>query len=72
MHREPRQPVAAGPLIQATRRRVASWMRSNANEYDTCTELAQAAAAIFLPESALNDECHWVWDEAVNACELWA
>jgi hypothetical protein len=45
-------------------------MRHNAIHYDTATELAETANAIFrLPGDGLDDENHWVWDEAAEAID---
>ncbi len=47
-------------------------MRRNAHEYECATMLAEAAnAALDLPPGAMDDEVHWIWDEAVDAIE-WA
>ena len=47
-----------------------NWMRRNAQEFETATELAEAAnAALRLPPDAMDDECHWVWEEALSALE---
>jgi len=55
----------------ASRTTVRRWMRANVQDYDSATQLAEAANAIFaLPGQGLDDETHWVWDEAANAC-LW-
>lgn len=69
MERKPRPPVIP-PKPNASRRQVRSWMRNNADGYDCATQLAEAAnAALDLPPDAMNDETHWVWDEAVDALE---
>lgn len=69
MRRGPR-PVAVKPAPSATRRDVRSWMRRNAEGFDSATELAEAAnAALDLPEGAMDDGTHWVWDEALSAIE---
>ena len=46
-------------------------MRHNAEQYETATELAEAANAVFrLPDGGgLDDETHWVWDEAIEAMD---
>jgi len=45
-------------------------MRHNAEHYETATELAEAANAVFrLPDGGLDDETHWVWDEAAEAID---
>ena len=69
MVRGPRKPVTPPPQ-SARRRDVRAWMRHNADHYETATELAEAANAIFrLPGDGLDDETHWVWDEAVEAID---
>ncbi|MDD3759750.1 MAG: hypothetical protein PHO57_02850 [Acidithiobacillus sp.] len=50
----------------ASRQQVRRWMRSVAEEYDNATVLAEAANIVFqLPGRGLDDETHWVWDEAM-------
>jgi hypothetical protein len=45
-------------------------MRRNAEGFETATELAEAAnAALRLPPEAMDDEGHWVWEEALSALE---
>lgn len=67
MERKPRKPVIPPPA-SARRRDVRAWMRNNAEHYETMTELAETANAIFrLPGDGLDDETHWVWDEAAEA-----
>ena len=52
----------------ASRRKVRSWMRSNADDYESMTELAEAANAVLrIQDGALDDESHWIWDEAYEA-----
>ena len=71
MERKPR-PVAALPKPNANRRQVRTWMRHNAQDFDAATQLAEAAnAALDLPPDAMDDETHWVWEEALSALE-WA
>lgn len=71
MERKPRH-AAIQPKPNASRRQVRSWMRNNADGFDSATQLAEAAnAAIDLPPDAMNDDTHWVWEEAVSALE-WA
>jgi hypothetical protein len=67
--RPARQPAAkAGQQATASRRKARGWMRQNATEYETATELAEAtAAALVLPPGALDDPEHWIWDEAFEA-----
>lgn len=69
MVRGPRKPTVPPPP-SARRRDVRAWMRHNAEHYETATELAEAANAIFrLPDGGLDDETHWVWDEAADAID---
>lgn len=69
MPRGPRLPVVPPPPA-ARRRDVRRWMQHNAADYNTATELAEAANAIFrLPDGGLDSETHWVWDEAAEAIE---
>ena len=43
-------------------------MQANASDYETATELAEAAAANFkLAGDPLDDETHWIWDLALDA-----
>lgn len=66
------RPVAVPPKPSATRRQVRSWMRWNAHDYDDPTHLAEGAnAALDLPNGAMDDDTHWVWEEALSALE-WA
>lgn len=69
MVRGPRKP-AIPPPPSARRRDVRLWMRHNTEHYETATELAEAANAVFrLPDGGLDDETHWVWDEAAEAID---
>lgn len=69
MERGPR-PAVSGPKPSATRHQVRSWMRHNCEGYESATEIAEAAnAALDLPSGAMDDESHWVWDEALSALE---
>ncbi len=71
MERRPR-PALAPPPPNASRRQVRSWMRRNAEGFESATGLAEAAnAALDLPPGAMDDEGHWVWEEALSALE-WA
>jgi len=65
------RPAVTPPPQSATRRQVRRWMRQNVSEYDgNMTFLAEGAnAALNLPDGALDDETHWIWDEALNAVE---
>ena len=70
MERKPR-PAVIPPKPNANRRQVRSWMRHNAQDFDSATQLAEAAnAALDLPSGAMDDETHWVWEEALSALEL--
>jgi hypothetical protein len=71
MVRVPR-PVVTPPTPCATRRQVRRWMRLNACDYADATHLAEAANIVLdLPAGAMDDETHWVWDEALSALD-WA
>lgn len=64
--RNPR-PAVPPPIPSATRQQVRRWMRNNASEYDNATALAEAANVEFLlPGNGLDDECHWIWEEAAR------
>ena len=68
--RSPRVVVAAETTRNHTRAYVRQWMAANAADYDGYTALAEAAnAALRLPEDCLDDETHWIWDEALLAIE---
>ena len=70
MVRGPRPPTIRPVTDGARRRDVRAWMRANARDYATATALAEGANAIFrLPGNGLDDETHWVWDEAAAAAE---
>lgn len=64
--KERKESVKPAPF--ASRRQVRSWMRANSDEYESMTELAEAAnAALRIQDGALDDEAHWIWDEAYEA-----
>ena len=66
----PQRKPAIPPKPGASRRQVRAWMRNNASEYETATNLAEAAnIALDLPYGAMDDPDHWIWDEAINAIE---
>lgn len=69
----PRSPrvVVATTTRNHTRAYVRQWMTAHAAEYDGgCTSLAEGAnAALRLPVDCLDDETHWIWDEAFRAIE---
>lgn len=68
MVRAPRPSVQPQKSTTATRRQVRAWMRSNAEDYDNATNLAEAANIdLDLPHGAMDDPDHWIWDEAVDA-----
>lgn len=51
--------------MAATKSQVRAWMRAHFDEYEDETQLAEAANVEFeLPEGAMDDETHWVWEEA--------
>lgn len=46
-------------------------MLRNAQDYESATAIAEGAnAALDLPNGAMDDPEHWVWDEAVRALLL--
>lgn len=50
------------------RRDVRAWMRRNQEHYETATALAEAAFDVFrLPDDVLEDQTHWLFDEALEA-----
>ena len=64
------RPASVKPATGVTRRQVRLWMRDNASDYDGMTQLVEAAnATLRLPDGALDDESHWIWDEAFEAFE---
>lgn len=68
--RSPRTSAAAAMPRNHTRAYVRQWMTAHAAEYDGCTALAEGAnAALRLPADCLDDETHWIWDEALRAIE---
>ena len=68
--RSPRVAAAATTTRNHTRAYVRQWMAAHAAEYDGCTALAEGAnAALRLPVDCLDDETHWIWDEALRAIE---
>lgn len=61
------RPTVGQPNPAATRQQVRSWMRRNADYYDTATAMVEAAnAALDLPAGAMDDPDHWVWEEAAE------
>jgi hypothetical protein len=69
MVRTPRKSIMP-PTPYACRRDVRAWMRNNAEHYETATEIVEAANIIFrLPDDCLDDETHWIWDDAVDAVD---
>lgn len=70
MPRQPRIPAPPATATVASRAQVRAWMRREASAYDTATALAEAAnIALDLPPGAMDDETHWVWEEAMQAVE---
>ena len=68
LNRPPRAPSPQVRRATASRASVRAWMRAAAEEYDTATALAEGANAAFeLPAGAMDDETHWVWEEAIKA-----
>jgi hypothetical protein len=59
----------AAKLAQlANTRNVRAWMQANSSDYETATQLAEAAAANFkFAGDPLDDETHWIWDLALDA-----
>lgn len=69
--RGPRTAHAISASKIPTRLDVRRWMRTNASEYETATELAEAASVeLCLPQDWIEEESHWVWDEAVLAHDI--
>ena len=69
MERGPRH-EAVKPNPCATRNQVRRWMMANADDYECATFLAEAANVEFdLPDGAMDDETHWVWEESAAASE---
>ncbi len=49
---------------------VRKWMRANAKNFKSATELAEAAQdSLELPSDFLDFESHWIWEEAFLAME---
>jgi len=47
-------------------------MRRNAHDFECATSIAEAAnAALNLPAGAMDEDGHWLWDEAADALD-WA
>ena len=68
----PRSPrvAAATTTRNHTRAYVRQWMAANIHEVDNYTFLAEAAAdKLDLPQEWLDDETHWIWEEALRAIE---
>ena len=58
---------AVPPTPNPNRREVARWMKMHANEYECATSLAEGANVEFdFPIEWMDDETHWVWDEAAR------
>lgn len=68
LKRSPRVPLPQVRNATASRASVRAWMRAAADDYDTATALAEGAnAALELPAGAMDDESHWIWEEAIKA-----
>ena len=68
LKRPPRSPLPQVRNATASRASVRAWMRAAAEDYDTATALAEGAnAALELPSGSMDDETHWVWEEAIKA-----
>ena len=68
LNRPPRAPLPKVRSATASRASVRAWMRAAADDYDTATALAEGAnAALELPAGAMDDESHWIWEEAIKA-----
>lgn len=68
LKRPSREPLPQMRSTIASRASVRAWMRNAAGDYDTATALAEGAnAALELPAGAMDDESHWIWDEAIKA-----
>lgn len=70
--REPRPARRDAPKGDGvTKREIVRWMRIHASEYEDETRLCEAANAIFrIPGLGLDDETHWIWEEAFKAFKL--
>ena len=69
--RKPRKAPLPPPALPS-QREVRAWMRRNVEPDEGPTVLAQCAASeLGLPVEWLDDGTHWIWDEALEACE-WA
>lgn len=67
----PRLPVPAQQHRSPSKAAVRRWMRLNAAEYETATELAEACnAALDLPHEWLDDCDHWVWEIAATEIDI--
>lgn len=68
LNRPPRAPLERARSAPTSRANVRAWMRAAADDYDTATALAEGAnAALELPAGAMDDESHWIWEEAIKA-----
>ena len=58
-HKEAAKTIKSHP----TRAVIRNWMRRNASDYESATELVEGASANFdIPAEWLDDETHWIWD----------
>ena len=56
--------------VEHCRSHVRKWMRANAKNFKTATQLAEAAEdSLGFPPDFLDDESHWIWEEAFLAME---
>jgi hypothetical protein len=62
-------PSHAAKLAELTNMRsVRAWMQASSGDYETATQLAEAAAANFkFAGDPLDDETHWIWGLALDA-----
>ena len=68
LNRPPRLAPPKVPSATASRAKVRAWMRASADDYETATALAEGAnAALELPAGAMDDETHWIWEDAIKA-----
>ena len=72
LEQHPRNPLPPSKSpIAPSKAAVRRWMRLNAAEYETATELAEGCnAALDLPQEWLDDPEHWVWEIAITEIEL--
>lgn len=68
LEQRPRKPLPPSSVHRApSKAAVRRWMRLNAYDYETATELAEGCnAALDLPQEWLDDPEHWVWEIAAQ------